>query len=231
MAVRQFKELERKDINAPEDKVTVTVRDSQGMTTADGFKEQGETFEAPARQARVMQRGGMVDIGGRGINDEADTRVEAHRAFHDRRKEAENQRRGAGVRSVQGEPETEIGQPGLAEADSGDPAMFSGGQSEALDRIQAQRDDIVEEVNEPASTSDLQGTPNDSPRSPAGLPDQGDQSAEGRQSETEAKANDDYQSKSKRELEQDAKRRELSHSGKSKDELVELLREDDRKKE
>lgn len=244
MPIRQFKELERKPINDPDEKVEVTVRDSRGMTTAEGFKEQGETFQVPAKQARIMQRANLVDVGGGGVGDEPATRQKAYLAHIERKKglevakaKAKAQVDGAGIQSVQGEPETEYGQAGMAEADSGDPAMFSGGQGEAGARIAAFRSDTtLEELPEfPAGISEGQGTPGDSPLTPSGMPE-GDSGSGGQveSGPSNQSAPDDpsgdYRSKSKSELVEIAKGRGVAHSDKSKTELVEALREDDRKK-
>lgn len=199
MAVRQFKELERKDINQPDDKVTVTAAPPEGLNTNEGFKAQGETFEMPASAARLHQRAGLVNIGDSHPGEELEIRIEAHDKFWDSRKAVERAQKEAKANAVKdlGEsPEETMGQPGLAEADSGNPRMFSGSQSEYEAKVAA---------SEKAGASSKGSSGKSSSRS------------------------DDYEDKNKTELEDEAKSRDLSASNKNKQQLIEALREDDRK--
>lgn len=74
---RQFKDLGRKDPNAPEELVEVTALVRQG--TPQGTKEAGDTFEVPARQARILARANMASTGGGEIVDSLAIREQAYR--------------------------------------------------------------------------------------------------------------------------------------------------------
>lgn len=223
MVVRQFKELERKDINQPDDKVTVTAAPPEGLTTNEGFKAQGETFEMPAAAARQHQRAGLVNIGDSHPGEELKVRVEAYENFWDSRKAVQKAQQEAKANALKGlgadPPEEVQGQAGLAEADSGDPRMFSGSQSEyEAKRAAAAKGDVQPAVSPSGSHS------SGSPVGTHGSQPEGEAASEG-----SSESSGDYEDKSKAELEDEAKSRDLPSSNKNKAQLIEALREDDRK--
>lgn len=226
MVVRQFKELERKDINQPDDLVTVTAAPPEGLSTNEGFKAQGETFQMPASAARQHQRAGFVNIGDSHPGDEVTIRVEAHDNFWDSRKAVEKAQKEAkanAIKDLGGDPPEEVhGQAGLAEADSGDPRMFSGSQSEYEAKVAAAAKGDVQPAVSPSGSH--------SSTSPVGTSGKGGASAPEGSSEGSKQGTDDYEGMSKADLEKEAsKRDDVSASGKNKQQLVDALREDDRK--